>query len=95
MVTKMYTDDQKYDGVNDSLDFKLAIFEDICRRAGLQPNGYMVAFPNMLKGLTQDHYYNHTLSNRTYAEACTHMRNFFEGPEFYRRNLTKWNMITL
>jgi hypothetical protein len=51
IVTKMYIDDQKYNRVNDSLDFKLAIFEDICRRAGLQLDGYMIAFPNMLRGL--------------------------------------------
>jgi hypothetical protein len=23
------------------------------------------------------------------------MRNFFEGPEYYRKNLTEWNAITL
>jgi hypothetical protein len=51
MVTKIYIDDQKYNGVNDSLDFKLAIFEDIYRRAGLQPDGYIIAFPNILRGL--------------------------------------------
>jgi hypothetical protein len=44
-VAKMYTDSQKYDGVSESFDFKLTIFEDICRRAGLQPDGYMIAFP--------------------------------------------------
>jgi hypothetical protein len=55
----------------------------------------MIAFPTMLKGLAQDHYYNRTLSARTYSEACTHMRNFFEGPEFYRKNLAEWNATTL
>jgi hypothetical protein len=94
-VAKMYTDSQKYDGVSESFDFKLTIFEDICRRAGLQPDGYMIAFPTMLKGLAQDHYYNRGLSARTYAEACTHIRNFFEGPEFYRKNLAEWNATTL
>ena len=94
-VAKMYTDSQKYDGVSESFDFKLTIFEDICRRAGLQPDGYMIAFPTMLKGLAQDHYYNRSLSARTYAEACTHIRNFFEGPEFYRKNLAEWNATTL
>ena len=32
-VAKMYTDSRKYDGVSESFDFKLAIFEVICRRA--------------------------------------------------------------
>ena len=95
MVAKMYTDSQKYDGVSESFDFKLAIFEDTCRRAGLQLDSYMIAFPTMLKGLAQDHYYNRGLSAKTYTEACTHMRNFFEGPEFYRKNLAEWNATTL
>jgi hypothetical protein len=95
MVAKMYADSQKYDGVSESFDFKLAIFEDICRRASLQLDGYMIAFPTMLKGLAQDHYYSCTLLARTYSEACTYMRNFFEGPEFYRKNLVEWNATTL
>ena len=85
----MYTDDQKYNRVNKSFNFKLAIFEDIYRQASLQPNSYMIIFPNMLKGLTQDYYYNWTLLSRLYAKACTYMQNFFEGPKFYRWNLTK------
>jgi len=51
-ITKIYTDGQKYNGVNDSFDFKLTIFYDICKRAGLPPKGYITAFPTMLKGLT-------------------------------------------
>ena len=91
----MYTDSQKYNGVSESFDFKLAIFKDICRRASLQLDGYIIAFPIMLKGLAQDHYYNRSLLAKTYSEAYTHMRNFFEGPKFYRKNLVDWNATTL
>jgi len=49
----------------------------------------------MLKGLVQDHYYNCSLSAKTYTEAYTHMQNFFEGPKFYRKNLVEWNATTL
>jgi hypothetical protein len=55
----------------------------------------MIAFPMMLKGLTQDHYYNRNLSARIYTEAYTHIRNFFKGPKFYRKNLAEWNATTL
>jgi hypothetical protein len=34
-IGKIYKDDQKYDGIGDSFDFKLSIFYDICRRCGL------------------------------------------------------------
>lgn len=94
-IAKIYTDDQKYSGVGDSFDFKLTIFYDICNRSGLPQDGYMAAFPTMLKGLAQAHYYNCSLSTKPFDAACAHMRNFFEGPEYYRKNLTEWNAITL
>jgi len=50
-IAKIYTDDQKYDGVSNSFNFKLTIFYNICKRSGLLPEGYIVAFPSMLKGL--------------------------------------------
>ena len=89
MVAKMYTNSQKYDGVSKSFNFKLTIFKDICRKAGLQLGNYIIAFLTMLKGLTQDHYYNYTLLARTYLKVYTHMRNFFKRPEFYRKNLAE------
>lgn len=94
-VAKIYTDEQKYSGVNDSFDYKLTIFYDICKRSGLSPEGYITAFPTMLKGHAQDHYYSSSLSSKPFADACTHMRNFFEGAEYYRKNLTEWNAINL
>jgi len=51
-IAKIYTDDQKYDGVSNSFDFKLTIFYNICKRASLPPKGYITAFLTMLKGLT-------------------------------------------
>jgi hypothetical protein len=51
-IAKIYMDDQKYDRVSDSFNFKLTIFYNICKRSGLLPEGHVVAFPNMLKGLT-------------------------------------------
>ncbi|KAI9040190.1 uncharacterized protein KD926_008513 [Aspergillus affinis] len=95
-VTKIYTEDQKYSGTdNNSLDFKLNIFYDICSRAGLLLHGYKAALPTMLKGVAEDHYYSSKLSLKIFQEACYHLRQFFEGPEFYRQNLTKWNVILL
>jgi len=51
-IAKIYTDDQKYDGVSNSFNFKLTIFYNICKRAGLPPKGYITAFLTMLKGLS-------------------------------------------
>jgi len=51
IIVKIYTDNQKYDGVNNSFNFKLTIFYNIYKRSGLPLDGYIVAFPSMLKGL--------------------------------------------
>jgi hypothetical protein len=85
----MYTDSQKYNRVSESFDFKLAIFEDIYRRAGLQPDSYITVFSTMLKGLVQNYYYNHSLLAKTYTEVYIYIQNFFKRPEFYRKNLTE------
>ena len=50
-IAKIYTDDQKYNRVSNSFNFKLTIFYDICKRASLPPKGYITAFLTMLKGL--------------------------------------------
>jgi hypothetical protein len=94
-VAKIYSEAQKYDGTNGSFDHKLTIFLDICQRVELPEEALARAFPTMLKGLAQDHFYNNQLSSRTYEEACTNIRSFFEGPGFHRRNLDKWNATTL
>ena len=94
-VAKIYTEEQKYNGINGSFDLKLAIFLDICQRVDLPASCLLRAFPTMLKGLALDHFYNNQLSGLTYEEACSSTRNFFEGPGYQRRNLDKWNSISL
>jgi hypothetical protein len=65
-IAKMYTDKQKYNSVNHSFDYKLAIFLNICRRNDLPENLLSKAFPIMLKGIALDHYYNNMLSQCSY-----------------------------
>ncbi len=73
MIAKIYIDDQKYNGVNDSFDFKLTIFYNICKRSGLLLEGYIVAFFSILKGLVQDHYYNSNFELRPFTETCNYI----------------------
>ncbi|RDW58777.1 hypothetical protein BP6252_13253 [Coleophoma cylindrospora] len=94
-VMELYTDDLKYNGWDDILDIKLKIFYDFCRMADLPPAGYMIAFPHMLKGPAQTCYYGSTSSTESFADAIKRLRQLFEGPAFYRKNLDAWNTITL
>ena len=50
-MAKIYIDDQKYNRVSKSFNFKLTIFKNIYRRAGLQPDNYIIVFLTILKGL--------------------------------------------
>jgi hypothetical protein len=87
-VTKVYTDEQKYNR-STSFDYKLTIFYNICKRSGLFYEKYATAFLTMLKGLAKEHYYSSNLADRSFKDTCIHIRNFFEGPEYYRKNLTE------
>ena len=89
IVAKIYTEDQKYNRISKSFDFKLAIFINICKKAGLQPDSYITVFLIILKRLAQDYYYNCSLSAKMFDKVCTYIQNFFEGPEYYRKNLNK------
>ncbi|KAG9244629.1 hypothetical protein BJ878DRAFT_479973 [Calycina marina] len=94
-VAKLYTEEQKYGGGDDSFEYKSTIFVDICSRSGLPDVGYMAAFPTMLKGIALSHYYSSNLGGRSYENACTHMSNFFEGDEFKSLKVEQWNNTTL
>ncbi|KAG9244280.1 hypothetical protein BJ878DRAFT_550836 [Calycina marina] len=94
-VAKLYTEEQKYGGGDDSFEYKSTIFVDICSRSGLPDVGYMAAFPIMLKGVALSHYYSSNLGGRSYENACTHMSNFFEGDVFKSLKVEQWNNTTL
>ena len=93
----MITEEQKYsgDGENETLDYKLNIFYNICNRVSLPEELCTKAFPAILKGIAQDYYYSNILSRRPLNDVIANLKNFFKGPGFYYRNLAYWNAITL
>lgn len=94
-VAKMYSTEQKYTGTDDPFDYKLEIFKDICARAGLPEEGYMLAFATMMKGTAESYYFSAKLREKIFEEACNSIRQFFEGQEYYNKNLIKWNSTSL
>lgn len=96
-MAKMYTEEAKYGGEDDSLSFKLAIFHDICLRSDIPHEARTKAFPIMLKGLALDYYYsNISISGvaNNFDGICYYMMTYFEGPEHKRGIMAKWNGIT-
>ena len=95
IIIKIYTDNQKYNKVNNSFNFKLTIFYNICKRSSLPLKGYIVVFLSILKGLAQDYYYNSNLKLKPFTEAYNYIQQFFKGLKYYRKNLIEWNSMTL
>ncbi len=93
----MYIDEAKYRGKNDSFTFKVTIFHDICARADVPHEIKLKAFPTMLTGLALDYYYpNVSISTSvTLDEFSDLIQTYFEGVEYRRNVLSRWNMITL
>lgn len=97
-LSKIYSNDQKYSGDGDSFDYKYGIFIDMGEKSEISPDDYFKAFSTMLKGAALKHYYISTKTSRaitTIDEICENIRQTFEGDEFKRSMMTKWNNTTL
>ncbi|POS82713.1 hypothetical protein EPUL_005350, partial [Erysiphe pulchra] len=95
-LSKIYTEDMKYSGENDNFAYKLMIFNDNCSRAGVAPENFTKVFPTMLKGLAFDFYYANISSiPKTFDDVCKLFQDYFEGEEYKRGVLEKWNNVNL
>ena len=97
-LAKMYEEEYKYSGVNDNFDFKLVIFHDLCARADVPEIAKAKAYPTMLRGSALDHYYTNLNNNPQvvpFDQICNATRKYFEGPEYRRGMVAKWNSTTL
>ncbi len=95
-LARLYTDDMKYSGENDNFDFKLTVFHDLCNRADIPDCIKAKAFPTMLRGLALDFYYANIVNKHlNFDGTCNAITNYFEGPEYKRSILAKWNSTSL
>ena len=97
-LAKMYKEKLQYGGENDNFDFKLTIFRDLCKRAGILSTARNLAYPTMLRDLALEHYYinlNNTSEIPPFEELCDKTRNYFEGPEYRRSILGQWEALTI
>lgn len=72
-LAKIYTDKAKYSSEDDSFDYKLTIFQDICAGADVTHEAKLKAFPTMLKGLGLDYYCSNVSIgvSMPFDEVCT------------------------
>jgi hypothetical protein len=94
-LTKFYTDEVKYSGEQDNFDFKFEIFQNYCLRAGVPKQAYIIAVPTMLRGPALKYYFTHLKDLNLLENVCAGLKSYFEGDEYKRDILSKWNAITL
>jgi hypothetical protein len=75
------------------------MFNDMCDRVDVSFEAKLKAFPIMLKGLALDYYYANVTSSKnasfTFDDVCISIMSYFEGAEYKRSILNKWNNLTL
>ena len=96
-LAKIYIDEAKYSGKNDSFTFKLTIFRDIFARADVLHEIKLKAFPTMLTGLDLGYYYSNVSIRNVviFNEVCDLIQTYFERAEYRKKVLSGWKMTTL
>jgi hypothetical protein len=91
-LTKFYTEDLKFGGeFYDILDFKIQVFKNFCRKAGIFPKDYCEVYDTILKGKTHDFYYQYIdQKGYIFLEIIARTRIYFYIPENYQLYFNKW-----
>ena len=90
----MYMEESKYSRKDDNFDYKLTIFNNLCNRVNILQEVKIKGFLIMLYGITLNFYYRNKAIYTTFNSICNAIYNYFKGPEYKCRILTKWNIIT-
>jgi len=94
-LAKIYTEESKYSREDNNFNHKLMIFNDLYNRVNIPQEAKIKGFPIMLYGIALDFYYRNKATYTTFNGIYNAIRNHFEGLEYKRGVLTKWNAITL
>ena len=94
-LNKLYKNEDKFGRTGDNFTFKPSIFYDKCQLVGLPPDAYLEGASVMLTGQAQTHFYANRESIVSFDDFCQKIRLFFEGPEWERLNLIKWQTVSL
>ena len=97
-LEKIYKDDCKYSGRKDNFEHKLEIFFDLCLKANVPPEAQKAAYSTMLRGPALDHYHTnlrHHVQTARFEDLCGTTKKYFEGREYQRGLINRWNSITL
>lgn len=88
-MDKIYKEEDKFGRTGDNFDFKLTVYYDKCRQAGLPSHTYIYGASIMLTGQAQTQFYANQNGTSTFEQFCNNMHNFFKSLEWQQFNLTK------
>jgi hypothetical protein len=72
------------------------IFYDKCKRVELFSHAYIQSVFVMFSNQILIHYYSNQLQlNHDFFDFCINIKNVFEESEWQRRNLIKWQIISI
>ena len=94
-LTRLYTDEVKYSSKQDNFDFKFKIFQNYCLRVGVPKQAYTITILTMLRRLTLKYYFTYLKDLTLLENIYIGLKLYFEGNEYKRNILSKWNTITL
>ena len=78
LFNRIYKDEKKYGGIDNSFDYKLLLFYDKCKRAGLSKHAYIYKASIMLIKQIQSRFYKIHNMILIFDEFCENMRDYFE-----------------
>lgn len=91
---KMYKEEDKFSGTGDNFAHKARLFRIKCRAVGLPGPAMHLGAPAMLTGQAINHYLGQA-EPTSWEEFVERIESHFEGIEWRRTNLTKWQTMTI
>jgi hypothetical protein len=96
LLNKIYREKDKFSDTSNNFDYKVMIFYDKCRRVELLSHAYIQSVSIMLLNQTLIHYYSNQLQlSNDFFDFCINIKNAFEESEWQRRNLIRWQIISI
>ncbi len=96
LLNKIYKKKDKFNDTDSNFDYKIMIFYDKCRRVELSSHAYIQNAFVMLSNQALIHYYSNQLQlSHDFFDFCISIKNAFEELEWQRRNLIRWQIISI
>ena len=92
IIIKLYTNEKKYNKINDNFVFKINVFQNICNWTMLFVKTRLLTFLIMFKKIILNYYYNHIINMNyifNYDQICNMIVIYFEKIEYKRIILNK------